>query len=82
MKFTVNESNKVKHRKQKVLVYTNIDTYIYIYLLTVLLSTEIRGHRRYHTSLSSAPFWSGGIDQPSVITAACRPPSYGRAQRT
>lgn len=32
MKFTVNESNKVKHRKQKVLVYTNIDTYIYIYI--------------------------------------------------
>lgn len=28
MKFTVNESNKVKHRKQKVLVYTNIDIYI------------------------------------------------------
>lgn len=29
MKFTVNEFNKVKHRKQKVLVYTNIDIYIF-----------------------------------------------------
>ena len=36
----------------------------------------------YQTSLSSAPFWSGVIDQPSVttVTAACKPPSYRGAE--
>lgn len=34
----------------------------------------------YQTPLSSAPFWSGVIDQPSVttVTAARKPPSYRR----
>ncbi len=40
------------------------------------------GTSGYQTSLSSAPFWSGVIDQPSVttVTAASKPPSYRGAE--
>lgn len=79
MKFTVNESNKVKHRKKSAGLYQ----YRYIYLFQHY-SFQLRSEGTEGiTPLSVAPLsGQGGIDQPSVITAACRPPSYGRAQRT